>query len=527
MARLLVQLKLRLLGNAMRASAGARVAFILSTSLALVVAVGIFYLLAILPGGIAGADLTTVIFCFFALAWLVMPIFIFGLDSTLDPATLALYPLRTRQLAVGLLAASATGAWPAATLIGLLGVTIGLARGAFGVLIALVAVVLQVLFCITLARFVTTSMAGMLRSRRGRDFAALLFIPIFAVYEGFFQIVPKLASEGALTASSFGGVDLWLRWTPPGLAVHAIYDASAGHPGTALLRLALLAGIIVVLGLLWIRSLSRALVTTDTSTQSAVRGSALPFARYGLRGTVAARFWLYQRREPFSLIYWAITAVIMAVVAFRLVLTPDWFGGLIASGAAGGAFVGAFHANAIGMSGPGFGLEAMALNGRPALRAYFSGQNLALGAIAVPLVTAVGFVLAVVAKHPLDGFVAMALGLAAIGAGLALANIFSVASAYPAEKRGGTPMPRAATGHNGEAAASQLLTLLGVGVAVTPVILAAVFTQSAPAAIRLPLLVVGAAAYGLALAWGGVRAAAIAAEPKLPELAQIASQSAL
>jgi ABC-2 type transport system permease protein len=527
MARLLVQLKLRLLLNALRASTGARAAFILSTLLAVVVALGVFYLLAILPGGIAAADLTTVIFCGFALAWVILPIVMFGLDSSLDPATLTLYPVRTRPLAAGLLAASATGPWPAATLIGLLGATIGLARGAFGALVALVAVVLQVLFCLTLARFVTTGLAGVLRSRRGKDLAALLIIPIFAVYEGFIQIVPKLASEGALTASSFGGVDRWLRWTPPGLAVHAIYDASAGHPGTAVLRLALLAGVIVALGAAWIRSLSRALVTTDTSTQSAVRGTALPFARYGLRGTVVARFWLYQRREPFALIYWAIAAVIMVVVSFRLVTTPDYFGGLIASGIAGGAFVGAFHSNAIGMSGPGFGLEAMALNGRRALRAYFSGQNIAVGAIAVPLVTAVGFGLAAVAKHPMDGFVAMAVGLAAIGAGLALANMFSVASAYPVEKRGGTPIPRATTGHNGQAVASQLLTLLGTGLAVTPVILAAVFTQSAPAAIRLPVLVLGAAAYGLALAWAGVRGAANAAGQKLPELAQIAIQSAL
>jgi ABC-2 type transport system permease protein len=527
MAWLLVQLKLRLVANALRASTGAKVAFILSTLFAVVVAVGVFYLLSILGGGIAAADLTTAIFCLFGLAWLILPLVVFGLDSTLDPATLALYPLRTRPLAVGLLAASATGAWPAATLIGLLGVTIGLARGALGVLIALIAVVLQVLFCITLARFVTTVLAGMLRSRRGKDLAALLIIPIFAIYEGFIQIVPKLASEGALTASSFGGVDRWLRWTPPGLAVHAIWDASAGHPGTALLRLALLAGIIVGLGLLWIRSLRRALVTTDTSTQSAVRGSALPFARYGLRGTVAARFWLYQRREPFALIYWAITAVIMAVVAFRLVLSPDWFGGLLASGAAGGAFVGAFHGNAIGMSGPGFAMEAIALSDRRGLRAYFSGQNIALGAIAVPLVTAVCFGLAVVAKHPIDGFLGMATGLAGIGAGLALANLFTASVAFPMEKRGGTPMPRAASGHNGEAVGAQLVTLLGVGVAVTPVILAAVFTQSAPAAIRLPVLVLGAAAYGLALVWAGVRGAANVAEQKLPELAQIAIQSAL
>jgi len=139
MARLLVQLKLRLVINALRASTGAQVGFVLSTICAAVVAVGTFYLLAILRGsGIAAADLTTVIFTGFALAWLILPVVVFGLDSTLDPATLALYPLRIRPLAVGLLAASATGAWPAATLIGLLGAIIGLAHGALGVLVALV-----------------------------------------------------------------------------------------------------------------------------------------------------------------------------------------------------------------------------------------------------------------------------------------------------------------------------------------------------------------------------------------------------
>jgi ABC-2 type transport system permease protein len=521
-ARLLVQLKLRLLRNALRASTGAKVAFILSTVCAALVAGGVFYLLAILGGGFAAADLSTAVFCLFGLAWLILPVVVFGLDSTLDPAALDLYPVRTRPLAVGLLAASATGPWPAATLIGLLGVTVGLARGALGVLIAVPAVLLQVLFCITLARFVTTGLAGMLRSRRGKDFAALLILPIFAAYEGFIQVV---AADGSLTAASFGGIDRWLRWTPPGLAVHAILDASTGHAGPALLLLALLAGIIAGLGAAWIRFLRRAMVTTDTSTQSVVRGSALPFGRYGLRGAVAARFWLYQRREPAGLIYWGITLVIMAVVGVRAALTPDYLGGLLASAAAGGAFTGAFHANAIGMSGPGFGLEAAALTGRRALRAYFSGQNLALGVIAVPLVAAICFGLAAVAKHPLAGLPALAVGLAGIGAGLGLASLFSVALAFPVEKWAGTPMPRAASGHSGVAFGGWILTLLGTGLAVTPVILAAVFTQSAPAALRLPVLVPGAAAYGLALAWAGVRGAANAAEQKLPELSQIAIQS--
>ena len=464
MARLLVQLKLRLLRNALRSSTSAKVSFIVSTIFAGLVAVGTFVGLAVLRGQGASVDLTTVVFTVFAFGWLILPLLVFGLDGTLDPATLALYPLRTRPLAVGLLAASATGAWPLANVVGLLGVTVGLASGAPGLLIALLAVLLEVLFCITLARFVTTGLAGLLRSRRGKDLAAFLVIPIFALYEAFTQVVPKLTAEGKLTAASFAGIDAWLRWLPPGLAAHAIQDASNGHPGTALLRLALLAAVIVVLGWLWIGSLGRALVTVDTTTQSsAVRGAALPFARYGLRGTVAARFWIYQRREPLSLIYWGITAVIMVAVSVSTILTPRYLGPLLASAGFGAAFVGVFHANSIGMSGPGFGLEVMALTGRRALRAYFSGQNIALGMIAVPLLTLISFGLAAVARHPADGFLGMAVDLAGIGAGLALSNIFTVTLPYPVEKRAGSPTPRAVSGYMGQALGGTLGSLLGTG----------------------------------------------------------------
>src|SRR5262249_60914875 len=138
---------------------------------------GSFAVVASLGGRSAAVDLTTVIFTVFAFGWLILPLVAFGLDATLDPATLALYPLRTRPLAVGLLAASATGAWPLANLVGLLGVTVGLARGALGVLVAVIAVVLQVLFCITLARWVTTSMARMRRSRRGDGTRAVRGVP--------------------------------------------------------------------------------------------------------------------------------------------------------------------------------------------------------------------------------------------------------------------------------------------------------------------------------------------------------------
>ena len=541
MARLLVQLKLRLLVNALRSSNRARASFMTSTAFAVLTALGMFALLASLHGQPVAVELASVLFTVFAFGWLIVPLLAFGLDSTLDPATMALYPLRTRPLATGLLAASATGAWPAANLIGLLGVLIGLARGVLGVFAALIAVLLQLLFCMVLARFVTTSMAGLLRSRRGKDLAAFLFIPIIAGYEFFTQVVPKLAATGRLSAASFAGFDAWMRWLPPGMAAHAIQDASDGRPATALLRLTLLAAVIVVLGWLWIRSLSRALVSADSSTHSAqvrTRGGrpgkdrqaspALPLGRCGLRGAVAARFWIYQRREPLSLVYWGMAAVITVAASISSIIGPQHHPAVtFLSAVLGAAFIGLFHANTVGTTGPSFVMDATALTGRKALRAYLAGQDIVLAVIGIPLLIAATFGLGVAAGFPTFGFETMPAALAAFGGALALSNILTVSSAYPVVKRVGSPIYTSAPGYGSSRVGATIAALFGVPALAAPVIVAAVLTAGAPLAIRAPVLTAGAAAYGLALAWAGVRIAAATGEGKLPELTQVAMASKL
>jgi ABC-2 type transport system permease protein len=528
-ARLFVSLKLHLLANALRSSTKAKVSFIVSTVFAVLMAAGTFTVLALLHGQAASVDVTTVIFTFFAFGWLILPLIAFGVDNTLDPATLALYPRRTGPLAVGLLAASATGAWPAANLIGLLGVSIGLAAGPFGVLVSVVAVLLEVLFCIALARLVTTGMARVLRSRRGKDLAAFLIVPLVACYELFSQVVPRLAAAHQLTTASFAGVDSWLRWLPPGLAAHAIQDASQGRVGPALGRLGLLAGVTVVLALLWVRVLGRALVTTDATTHSAsVRAVRLPLARFGLRGAVAARSWIYQRRDPLSLSYWGINAVIMvAASASTLVGNNRHLAVLYVSSILGAAFVGVFHTNAIGMAGPAFVTEATALTDQRSLRAYLSGLDLTLAAIAVPLLVAVSFGLAALAGDPSYGYTCAAVDLAGLGAALGISNILSVTAAYPMDRRSASPMPTAAQGYAILGVLGTFANLAVVAVAAIPVLVAIVDTSGDPAAIRLPLLLAGGAAYGLFLAWSGVRLAALAAVNKLPELCQIAIRTSL
>ena len=81
-------------------------------------------------------------------------------------------------------------------------------------------------------------------------------------------------------------------------------------------------------------------------------------------------------------------------------------------------------------------------------------------------------------------------------------------------------MPGTADGYGGQALAGTFGSLIGVALATIPVILAVELTSSAPAAVRIPVLVLCAAGYGLALAWIGVRIAARSADRRLPELSR-------
>jgi hypothetical protein len=149
------------------------------------------------------------------------------------------------------------------------------------------------------------------------------------------------------------------------------------------------------------------------------------------------------------------------------------------------------------------------------------------GAIAIPLVTGTSIVLGVLVGDPTEGVAAAAVGLAGVGAALAMGNIFTVALAYPMQKRAGNPMPQPSQGYNGYAIAAVFGTLASVAAAVIPVIILANLTSGVSAAMRLPVLFGCAAAYGFCLAWLGLRAAAITAEVRLPELCQVAMRTNL
>jgi ABC-2 type transport system permease protein len=137
------------------------------------------------------------------------------------------------------------------------------------------------------------------------------------------------------------------------------------------------------------------------------------------------------------------------------------------------------------------------------------------------------FGLAAAGGFPTFGFETMPVALAALGAALGVSNIITINGAYPMVKRAGTPVYTAAPGYGTSRVGASIATLFGVPALVSPVIVASVLTAGAPLAIRAPVLMLCGAAYGLALAWAGVRIAASTAEGKMPELCQAALASQL
>jgi hypothetical protein len=119
------------------------------------------------------------------------------------------------------------------------------------------------------------------------------------------------------------------------------------------------------------------------------------------------------------------------------------------------------------------------------------------------------------------------MGFAALGAALAISNAFTVMAPYPMDKRAGNPMRQAAQGYASYQVLAVFGSVGGTAIAVLPLIFATVLSNADPAAIRMPVLLLCGAAYGFVLTLAGVRIAAVAAERRLPELAQIAIRSKL
>ncbi len=540
-ARGFLRLKLRVMGNNFRGQRWRIALFVGGALFGLWFAVGGFFLFA--APGVTGNGRYAVLVAaagggLLVLGWLLLPLVFFGVDETLDPARFALLPLPRRTLVAGLFAAALLSVPVLAVLIASLGLvlTAWALGGWSAALVALVGVIGGLLLCVAASRAVTSAFATMLRSRRVRDFAAVL-LAVAAALLGPLQVF-GLAALREADWTRLTGVATVIGWTPFGAPWTAGIDVAQGRAWAAPIKLLIT---VVTLGALlawWSRSLESAMV-------GAVSAGPAPVRRGGAGGAVAQLFprlagWL--RRDRFGALvarearYWWRDArrranlITIAVVGIFVPVMVNLGGSIFSveddQGLTTGAsdtspalvtlsmlFVGVLAsvtlANQFGFDGSAYAVNVVAgVPGRVELRARMTAFSLYV----LPMLAVVAVVLSVVlGRTSWIGLTAGTLA-ATYGVGLAVNSGVSVLGAYALPE---TSNPFAMNG--GAGVAKALLTVLAMVSTVilaVPMVVAAALLGNAWLWLALPV----GAAYGLGAALLGAYLSGDVLDRRQPEL---------
>ncbi|MDN4597849.1 transporter [Leifsonia virtsii] len=437
MVATLVRLRLLVLRNSFRRSTSQLVAVIIG---ALYGAVGLIVVLGALVGlSFAPAEVATtaVVLAGSAavLGWAVLPLLLSGVEQTLDPGHLAVYPIAMRPLMIGMLLSGAVGVAGAATTIASLGTALPWLRSPGVAVVALLTGVLGAATCIVVSRAVTSIASGLASGRRFREASGLLvLIPLILAGPIIIGITSGLRSS----ADALPSVAAGLGWSPLG-AVWAVPGAvAAGDPLGALLRLLIAVATFVVLWFVWRWGLERSLVTpTRASARVRAPGKSglfgiLPGTQ---AGAIAARCLTYWFRDPRYLRQLLVIPLLPAVMLFYSSINHS-NGYLFAAGP-----VVAF-ALGIGMiADVSYDSTAFALHVSKAVpgRADRWGRAAAMLTFGIPAVAILSLGAAAVEGDwlPAPGLLGLALGMLLSGA--AVCSVTSARFVFPVPEPGDNP----------------------------------------------------------------------------------------
>jgi len=243
--RTLIWLKSRLLRNSLRSSKAVvnRIASILGMLMALVFALVVALVLGVVafiltqPEGLGSAihrsasrDLPESIsteFIFFSifgvlyLMWATVPLSLGG-GKQFDPGKMLMYPITLRKLFIVDFVSEFTTLHSVFLVPAVLALAIGAGLGSGRLSLTLIAAIPAALVGVSLSKWLSTTIASLLRRRRGRGETAIAVLGVVfglgAAMAG--QLVPLLFKHAESLRS--------LRWTPPGAAAF-LFVGKAGH----------------------------------------------------------------------------------------------------------------------------------------------------------------------------------------------------------------------------------------------------------------------------------------------------------
>ncbi|MFE3583662.1 transporter [Streptomyces vinaceus] len=516
-----VRLKLSLLRNGLKGSSKRKAAYFTSLALSLVVACLAMIGLAVLHGNAHAGTAVVLLAAILALGWTFMPLFFPSGDETLDPSRLVMLPLRPRPLVRALLASSLVGIGPLFTVCLAVGSVVAVARGAAGIVAAVVAVPLLVLGCVALARSVATANVRLLSSRKGRDLAVLsgLVIAVGAQLANFAS--QRLFESGGL--AQLEPVEAVVRWLPPASAVGMVDSVSEGSYGVAAGQLAVTVLALVLLLRFWERSLTSLMVTPDGSTiaaagpagkrESAGGTGAWGFLPGGRTGAVMQRTLRYVVRDPKTKSAWVTALAVGVIVPVFNALQGT---GSLYLACFGAGMLGIQMYNQFGQDTSAFWMVAQTISSPRGAFEELRGRAYALALVTVPYTVVLTTVTALLV-HDWSAYpAALGVALALLGSMLCTGALASARFPYSIPTDGA--FKNVAPGQGGLAWAGIFGGMLVSAVVCSPVIALTVFLnvtdQQSLTWIVLPL----GAAWGTFAAWAGLRLAAPTVARTLPEI---------
>jgi ABC-2 type transport system permease protein len=444
MVATVLRIRFRVLGNTLARNPWQLVGFLFG-------AFGALWMLALVAVGLwaigsIGVDparhAVTIGGALLTLGWAIGPVFAAGVDTTLDPARLAPFPMSTNRMMIAIAAGGATGVPGIATALGALATFAVWWRWPAAALAAVVAVPLGYAVCIVTSRVIASFAAGLGGRRRVRElialvaFAALIFASPLIL--GILSLVRTAAAEGAQLSAIVEA----LSWTPIAAAWAVPGDVAAGSPATAALKALIAVATLAVLWMLWHRSLASSLIAPPArSAGRRARAGALGwFGRLptGPTGATWARsltYWIGDLRYTRQLLLVPFLPI-MVLVSTRGDVSSELFA---LSGVLVAFFVGVLPYTDVSFDGTAFAtVMQTGIRGR----SDRAGRILAAGSLGLPLVLLVTVVTVALSGHAALLPAALGAATALLLSGYGVSAVSSALLIVPAPASGDNPFKR-------------------------------------------------------------------------------------
>ena len=438
------------------------------------------------------------------LAWTTLPVLLFPLDETLDPARFSLAPISRTELMAGLTAAGLVTPTIVVPVL-LLATNVALFSGPLTALAALISSALLLVHFVVGGQTFTALVSLILRSRRGRDLAVVIVSSLglmgFALQQTIATAVGEYGLAGAVEVYRLSS---WWWALPPVAAQQTAVAAAAGAWGQAIVALLVSVGWLGAIVWVWNRLLLRLVTTPETSPLRSTRRVRRTISdRPGWSTTlvVARKELLFYVRDPRLRMVWTGAVIFLGVIVATLLLgttqlsdiqRASWLPLL-------GPMVVIFIGLPVALNQ--FGWERNAASFLFALpagpRQLLIGKNLAAGTALFVETMALSVILAWVSGGWASMLMVPPLALTAIGCQLAVGNIVSVLAPLRLPDMG-TDLFAQATEQGCLAITAQMVSFFIIGLLMTPpaaaYVLVVEFGQNlSPITVSL-----------LSLAWGGI-----------------------